>query len=285
MILITGATGQLGSAVIKHLLKKVPADQIAGLARSEEKATELRKLGIEARIGSYDDTASLNEAFKGVSKVLLISGLDANRLEQHKNVIDAAKKADVDFFAYTGVAMKDESHATNAFMLSHFETEAYLKESGLTYGVLRNSLYTDGLPLFTGEHAVETGIFLPAGDGKVPYALRDEMAEAAANLLASDVTESRIYEITGSEAYSFGDVAQILSELSGKEVGYVKAEADAFEAKMKELGVPDFAIGLVSAFAADIKAGRHEKVSGDLEELLGRKPASFKESLKSFYNL
>ena len=222
---------------------------------------------------------------KDVEKVLLISGLDPNRLEQHKNVVEAASKAGVKYIAYTSVSMKDEANAVNSFMLSHFETEAYIKQSGLKYSILRNTLYTDGLPLFTGEHAVENGIYLPAGNGRVAYALRDEMAEAAANLLIAEAVENKTYEITGSEAYSFGEIAEILGELSGKNVVYTDAEPKEYEAKMKELGVPDFVIALVSAFAADIKAGRHENTSKDLEQLLGRKPASFKESLQVFYNL
>ena len=91
MILITGATGHLGGAVMKHLLKKLQPNKIAALVRSEEKAASLKELGVEVRYGSYDDTSSLDKAMKDVEKVLLISGLDPNRLEQHKNVQDTDK--------------------------------------------------------------------------------------------------------------------------------------------------------------------------------------------------
>lgn len=285
MILVTGATGHLGKIVIQNLLKKVPASQIAALVRDESKAADLQEKGVDIRIGTYEDTASLDKAMQGIDKVLLISGVDMKRLEQHKNVVDAAKKANVQFLAYTGVSMKNPESAANELMKSHFQTEDYIKESGLTYAFLRNTLYTEGVPMFAGDKVFETGIYLPAGSGKVPYALRSEMGEAAANVLLEKSSDSKTYNITGSESYSFADIAAILTDLSGQEVTYTPAEKAAFEAQMKEVGVPEFLIQITTAFSTDIKNGLHEEASSDLENLLGRKPTSLKEGLKAIYNL
>ena len=286
MILVTGATGHLGKATIDHLLKSTSASNIVALARDEAKATPLRELGVKIALGTYDDTAALERAMQGVEKVLLISGLDPNRLEQHKNVVDAAKKAGVAHIAYTGIPMKDmEISALKQMMESHFQTEDYIKASGMTYTFLRNTLYTDDIPMFVGEKVLETGIHLPAGSGKVPYALRREMGEAAANILLQSEHENQVYDITGTELYSFQDVARELSQLSGKAVTYTDSDADTLAEQLKVAGVPEMLIMLALGFSADIKNHQFEELSQDLEQLLGRKPASLSIGLKELYQL
>jgi NAD(P)H dehydrogenase (quinone) len=286
MILVTGATGHLGTATIEHLLKNTTAGNIVALARDENKARHLKEEGVEVRVGNFDDTASLNKAMQGIEKVLLISTIDHHRIQQHKNVVDAAKKAGIKFIAYTGVSMKNvNTSAIKMLMESHFQTENYIKESGLVYTFLRNTLYTDVIPMHVGEKVFETGILLPAGTGKVPYALRREMGEAAASVLLQNGHENRTYEITGSELYSYTDVAQTLSELSKKNIAYTDVEATAFSEQLKKDGVPEFLAFLKTGFATDIKNNQFGIVSRDLETLIGRKPTSLKVSLSGIYNL
>lgn len=285
MILVTGATGHLGSAVVAHLLKKTEAKNIVALARNEEKAAGLKAQGVAVRIGDLDDAASLDRAMEGIEKVLLISTVDPHRYEQHKRVVDAAKKAEVKHIAYTSVAMNDvEGSAIKALMGSHFQTEDYIKQSGLKYTLLRNSLYADILPMFVGEQVFDNGVYIPAGDGKVPYALRREMGEAAANVLLGSEHENKVYNIAGGESYSYADIAATLSKLSGKEVSYTDADAATYPQQLKEAGAPDEVVFLVSGFAADTKAHRFEVVGSDLAALLGRQPASLYDSLKELYN-
>jgi NAD(P)H dehydrogenase (quinone) len=107
MILITGATGHLGSAAISHLLKNTAASNIVAFARDENKAKHLKEKGIEVRIGTYDDKSSLDLAMQGIEKVLLISGNAPSRLQQHKNVVDAAKKAGIKHIVFTSIALKN----------------------------------------------------------------------------------------------------------------------------------------------------------------------------------
>lgn len=284
MILITGATGHLGKATLHHLAQKTAASQLVALARDESKASSLKEQGIRVRIGSFDEPESLEKAMEGITKVLLISGTDPQRLQQHKNVVNAAQKAGVQQLVYTGVSLQNlDASALKTFMGSHFETEAYIKASGIPYTFLRNTLYLDGIPFFVGEKVLETGIALPAGSGKVPYALRDEMAEAAANVLVEAGHTHKTYEITGSEAYSYTDVAQALTELSGKTVSYTPITEEAFIQTMKQYGVPDYLIDLVNGFSVDTKNGLLEASSTDLQTLLGRKPATLKEGLQAIY--
>lgn len=286
MILVTGASGHLGKAVIEHLLKHVPADQIAAFVRDETKAAGLKAKGVNIRIGHYDDVASIEDAMKGVDKVLLISGLDPHRLEQHKRVIDAAKKAGVRHMAYTGVTFKDiNTSAVKGFMEGHFKTDAYLRESGIPYTLLRNTLYAEAIPGFVGDKVFETGIYLPAGNGKTAFTLRSEMAEAAANVLVQSGHENKTYQLTASQAFSFDEVAKMLSELSGKTVSYVSPDAEVFKKQLKEWGVPEIGILIAAGFAVDISNNQYDVVTSDLEKLIGRKPTGLKEALKSVFNL
>jgi NAD(P)H dehydrogenase (quinone) len=287
MILVTGATGQLGTAVITNLLKKTSANEIAALVRDETKASALRELGVDIRVGSYDDTVSLDKAMQGIEKVLLIAGTDEdNRLRQHQNVVDAAKKAGVQCIAYTSRALKDRNTLANKLMEGHFQTEDYIKECGLEYILFRNILYMDTIPQFVGGGKVfDMGINLPTGQGRVPFALRSEMGEAIAHALLESGDGNRIYQLTGRESYSFDDVAATLTDLSGKKVSYTPAEKSVFAAQMKDRGTPELMVQRVVGFLTDIKNGQEADVSPDLENLLGRKPVSLKQGLKVLFNL
>lgn len=286
MILVTGATGHLGSAVIDNLLRTVPAGQIAALVRNEAKATPLKEKGVNIRIGHYDDAASIQQAVQGVDSVLLISGLDAHRLQQHITVIDAARQAGVKHIAYTSVSFKDvDSSVIKDFMSGHFKTEDHIKASGLNYTIFRNTLYIDALPNFVGKQVFENGIFLPAGEGKTPFALRSEMAEAIANSLLLDSKEKKTYNLTASAAYSFAEIAATLSELSGKTISYTSPDVDTFKQLLKDHGVPEIGILIAAGFASDIRNNQYDVVYNDLETLLDRKPTGLKDALKIFYNL
>jgi NAD(P)H dehydrogenase (quinone) len=170
-------------------------------------------------------------------------------------------------------------------MERHFQTEAYIQASGVSYLIFRNILYMDVLPLFTGPQVLETGINLPAGQGKVAYALRSEMGEAIANVLLERDCDNRIYHFTGSAAYSFDDVAAALAEASGKKVVYTPIEQAPFAARMQERGVPALAIERTLGFMTDIKHGQEAEVSSDLEQWLGRQPISLIEGVKVLYKL
>ncbi len=138
MILITGATGKTGGIVINTLLNKgISASQIAALVRDETKTAHLKEKGIDIRLGDYDNKPRLNEAMNGIDKVLLISGTDISKaVEQHKNVIDAAKEAGVSCIAYTSNCLLDRTTLANQIMVTHFETGDYIMESGLSYIIL-----------------------------------------------------------------------------------------------------------------------------------------------------
>ncbi|MCY1477612.1 Quinone oxidoreductase 2 [compost metagenome] len=286
MILITGATGHLGSAIIDNLLKTVPANQIVALVRDEAKASALKEKGVTLRVGHYNDAASIQQAVQGVDSVLLVSGVDANRLQQHITVIDAAIQAGVKHIAYTSLSYRDfDQSVMGDFIKVHPKTEDYIKDSGINYTIFRNSMYTDILPGFAGERVLETGIFLPTGDGKTSCALRSEMAEGIANSLLLDSNEKKTYNLTGPAAYSFAEIAETLSDLSGKTVSYTSPDMETFIQQLKKYGVPEKSIFIAGGFSGDIKNNQFEEVYPDLENLLGRRPTALAAALKTIYDL
>lgn len=286
-ILVTGASGQMGAVVIETLMKKMSPQKIHVITRKEEKRLELQSKGLKAFVGDYGDVASLEKAMEGVDTVLLISSGDqGDRMQEHKNVINAAKKMGLTNIAYTSRSLRDRNTLANTLMVEHFQTEDYIKESGLKYIFFRNILYMDAIPQFVGgKVALERGIFQPAGDGKVAFALRSEMSEALANVLLNENFENNIYNFTGGKAYSFYDIATALSELSGREVKYNNVDSDAFSGMMKQRNVPEPMIQKIIDFITDIKQNQEAGITNDLEIKLGRKPTGLKEGLKQLFEL
>lgn len=285
MILVTGATGQLGTAVIRRLGQIMPASQIAAFVRDEAKAASLIQQGVSLCVGTYDDTDALDHAMQGIKTVLLIAGTDEeNRVRQHQHVVDAARKAGVQRIAYTSRALKDPATLVNQLMNGHFQTEDYIKASGLPYTLFQNILYMDAIPQFVGGDAVfERGIYVPAGQGRVALALRSEMGEAIANALAATDEGNRTYQLTGSESYSFYDIAAALTALSSRSVTYTPAEPATFETQLIGRGLPEVVARRITGFITDIANGQEDIISPDLETLLGRKPTALNEGLALLY--
>jgi len=285
MILVTGATGHLGSATIDFLLKKIPANEIAALVRDASKGKTLAEKGIDVRIGNYHDYDSLVKAFKGIDKLLLISSNDFNdRTGQQLNAINAAKEAGVKHVIYTSAVIKDIKTTAIPFVMdTHHATAEYLKASGLIYTLMNNNLYADVLPMFLGAKVLETGVYIPTGEGTVPFATRLDMAEANANVLTTSGHENKEYNISSTTLYSFADIATLLSELSGKQIVYIDPTKEDFIAQLKQVGVPEEYIGVTAGFAEAIKGNEFNLPDDSLEKILGRKPVELKEYLRQTY--
>ncbi|MGI4761448.1 MAG: SDR family oxidoreductase [Janthinobacterium lividum] len=287
-ILVTGATGGLGRAVVDNLLKTVSPGDVSVLVRDPAKAADLQAQGVTIKQGDYNDYASLVAAFAGVDKLFLVSSNDIpNRVPQHTNAVNAAKEAGVKHVVYTSFQRKTEDGSSAAWFIAeaHLATEKLLTESGLPYTILQNALYLDVLPLFMGP-VLETGtIYLPAGEGKVPYASRADMGAAGAAVLTGTGHENQTYAIANDTSYSFHDIAKILSDLSGKPIHYVSPTAEEFDAALTAAGVPVEAIQMTAGFCAAIKQGEFDFPATTLKQLLGRQPESATTFLKATYAL
>ena len=281
MILVTAATGHLGTATIEALLKKnVPASQIAGLVRDPKKAAGLSAKGIATWTGDYFDTASLETAFQGIDTLVFISSGDiVNRVAQHKNVVNAAKTAGVKHIIYTSVLKATDS--LKFFPgIDHYHTEVFLKGSGIPYTVFRNTFYTEILAMML-HGALGSGQWhYAAGDAKANFAARTDMAEAIANVAANPGPHAnKIYEITSNQSYTFHEIAGIVSKATGKTFNYIPVPLQAFKDGMKQAGVPEAHIPMYASIAEGISIGELDAVDGSLEKLLQRKPVDLKDYL------
>ncbi|UOQ71585.1 SDR family oxidoreductase [Hymenobacter cellulosilyticus] len=283
MILVTGATGGLGHETIDSLLTTIPASEIAALVRDMSKAQDLAARGVDVRQGDYLDYSSLVSAFRGVDKLLLVSAVAfTDRVSQHRNVIDAAKEAGVKHLFYTSI-QRDTDFVLPEVTESDLATEAYLKASGLIYTILHNGYYLEGLGYLIGSEVPETEIRFPAGEGKIAFVKRTDLAAATAALLTSEGHDNQEYTLAGSEAYSFHDVARELSTLAGRPIAYTSSELEPYIAQKVAAGFPDFVATFFAQWGAATKHGMLAGTHDTVERLLGRKPTSLREYLETTY--
>jgi NAD(P)H dehydrogenase (quinone) len=283
MLLVTGATGQLGRATLEFLLKKPEHGPLAALVRSPHKAGDLQARGVDVRAGDYRDRASLVAAFHAIDTLVFISGSDLHeRAQQHRNVVEAAREAGVGHVIYTSF-LKGSPATKFRAGLDHVETEKAILASGLTYTIMRNTFYADILPMLLG-HALETRQWsYPSAGARLSLATRRDMAEALANVAADPVPHAnRIYEISPGEALSFAEIAALLTARIGQPVTYTDIPVDSFKAGLTEAGLPEPAVTAIAGIAEAIAAGELDSSDPTLERLLGRKPVNLKTFIDSY---
>ena len=257
LLLVTGANGQLGRLIVEELLKTTPPDRVIATVRKEADAAELRALGVQVRLADYEKPDTLDAALAGVDRVLLVSSnAVGTRLPQHRNVIDAAKRAGVTLLAYTSMLRADT--ATEMLAEEHRQTEQALRASGVPFVLLRNGWYNEN-DLMGAAHAVEHGTLIgSSGDGELSATARADYAAAAAVVLTSAEDQAgKVYELAGDAAYTKADLAAELSRQSGKAVKYQDLPEAELAAAFVSAGVPE----AVAAAIADADA---KAADGDL---------------------
>ncbi|AMP98389.1 NmrA family protein [Pedobacter cryoconitis] len=287
MILVTGATGNLGKATINSLLNKgISAHNIAALVRDESKSAELKSKGIQVRIGDYQNFESLKSAFQDVEKLLLISSSAeiAQRFEQHKNVINAAKETGVSHLIYTSFDMKDlRQSIMYGDVQYHADTSDYLKKIAVPYTLMDNTLYADLIPIISGNNILDEGISIPAGNGKTPFLPITEMAEAIAVVLTTPEHENKEYFIAAETAFSFAEIAVLISEITGKTVAYNQTNVTSYVDQLVQQGLSHDDAEYLSRYAGAIARGEFDSNKSHVKQLLGRSPISLKDFLRSIY--
>jgi len=283
MIIITGASGQLGRLVIENLLTRVPAEQIGISVRDASKVTDFAQRGIRVRQANFEDEDSLMQAFAGGSKLLLVSSNAAafggDTLLQHRNAIAAAKTVGVERIFYTAQA----STAPDAHFppgLSHYATEGMLAASGLAWTSMRHGFYAA-----SGMHMIgaglSSGVLRTPADGPVAWTTHEDLAEADAALLADAAVIDGPVKLTADFQYDFAELAEAATGLLGHAVKREIVADETFQAGL--IGkMPAMQVGFMMSYYRAARAGEFAKGDGVLGRLLGRTPTSMRTVLETY---
>jgi len=277
--LVTGASGHLGRRTVEHLLAAKPGKVIAA-SRDPAKLADLAAKGVETRRADFDDPASLDAAFKGVDRLLIVStdtlDVPGLRQRQHKAAIDAAARAHVGHVVYTSMP-NPEPGSLIPFAPDHYETEQALAKSGLAHTILRVTWYVENL-LRSLPSILPTGKwYSSAGDGRVANVGRDDVARAAAATLIK--TPGGKFDVTGPDLLTTRQIAAIVAEVFAKPVEVVPLTDDQLLAGMIAAGVPKVFAELGVAFDANTRAGKVDIVSDAVLKLTGKPAAPLREVL------
>lgn len=275
-LLVTGASGHLGGAVVRHLLDtlKVPAGRIIATSRSPDGLADLAARGVTVRAADFDQPGTLAPAFAGADRLLLVS-TDAllepgKRLTQHRAAVQAAADAGVTHVVYTSLPSADTSHVS--FAPDHWGTEQSLSASPLGWTVLRNAWYFENLA-YSLPGALASGEWATAsGEGRIAYIARDDLARAAAAALASDETSNGVLTLTGEQAWSARDIAARVSALAGKPLTVIDITPEQLVEGLKTHGFPPALADVFASFDAATAAGDLGEVTGDYARLTGQSP-------------
>jgi NAD(P)H dehydrogenase (quinone) len=279
MIVVTGATGALNGATVDHLLTRRPAEELVVAVRDPARAERFAQQGVGVRQAGYDDPDAMRKAFAGADQLLLVSSSDpdADAVSLHRAAIDAAVVAGVGRILYTshqGAAL-DSPFGPGR---DHARTEELLEASGVPWTSLRNGFYAHSLGWLAGPWR-ETGVIEVPADGHVSWTAREDAAEAAAVIIASDGAYEGPTTITASAAPTFTEVAVVASELTGRTVERVLMDPEAWVAAKVGAGQPErmarFTLGMYEAAEQGFFAG----VDPLLGTLLGREPQTMREAL------
>ena len=282
MIIVTGATGQLGRIIVEQLLKRTPAAGIGVSVRNPEKAQGLSSLGVRVRKGDFDDAASLRHAFEGATQVLMVSSnarsYGGDPIAQHRTTIEVAKAAGARRVLYTS---QIAASPTSAFhpALDHAATEALLGESGLPFTALRNGFYaTSAVAMLLG--ALKSGELVTPADGKFSWTAHADLAEAAAAILCDEGRfNGPTPPLTGAEALDFTQLCAVVSLVTGQELRRVTVTDEEYVASMVKRGTPErvakFALGMFIAS----RRGEFAAVDPTLAQLVGHAPLTFRDVL------
>lgn len=278
---VTGATGHLGRLVIDGLLDRgVPAGGIIAAGRDITKIKDLADRGVRVLAIDYDDPASLDAAFRGADRILLVSASEpGRRAQQHRNAIDAAERAGAGLLAYTSIA--NAGTTTLRLAAEHQATEAALRASGVSYVLLRNSWYIENYTAQLPAILEQGSLAGSAGDGRVSAATRADYAAAAAAVLAGDGHDGQVYELGGDDAFTLAELAAEIGAQAGQPVSYLDLPEDEYARLLTSAGLPEAVAVTLADADRGLARGDLYVGSGDLSRLIGRPTTTLRDAVAS----
>ncbi len=277
---VTSASGQLGSSVVKQLINEIGNDNVIGIARTPEKANHL---GIEIRKGDYNSRHELDLALKNIDAVLLVSGMDEpqKRIQQHRNVIEAAKINGVKKIVYTSIIGDKEKTAFSPIVQSNRLTEIDIQNSGLDWVIGRNGLYIEPDLEYIDNYVRNGGIWNCAGDGECAYTSRKELGYAYTKILIDVKHNGQIYNLIG-EPISQKKLAEYINQVYNTELVYNPVSVKDYTIERKEeLG--EFMGTIIAGIYEGIYNGAFNAQS-DFEKAAGRPHKSAIEIIRELKN-
>jgi uncharacterized protein YbjT (DUF2867 family) len=279
-VLVTGATGNVGGAVLDNL--GATDVDLRALTRVESKARSLRHRGIEAVVGDFLEPETLGPALEGVSTVFLLTPIHSEQVPQATNVIKAAKESGNDP-RIVRLSVHQASHDAPArISRQHAEIEDELISSGLPYTLLRPQSYMQNTLMTARTVASEGRIYQPFKDGRLGMIDARDIGEVAAKVLTEEGHEGEVYTLTGPAAISFYDVAEALSEVLGKEVRYVPISLEKAKEVMLSRGIPEWRADALNEYAKAHSEGYSDFTTEDFERLTGHPATSYKKFASRF---
>lgn len=271
---VTAASGQLGRRVVAALAERAGPAAVTAVVRDPARSASLFPEGVAIRHGDYDRPETLDAALAGAERLLLISSNAIGaRVAQHRNAIDAARRAGVGRIAYTSVLRADTS--TLGLADEHRRTEALVEASGLPFTLLRNGWYTENQAAAIPA-ALEHGAFIgSARDGRISGAARLDYAVAAAVALIDDTAPRVVHELAGDGAYTLAEFAAELSRQAGRQIPYADLPEAAYRAALLGAGLPEAMAGLISDSDAAAAGGALFDDTRALSRLIGRPTTPF----------
>jgi NAD(P)H dehydrogenase (quinone) len=280
LIAVTGATGLLGARVVDQLLARTDAERVVALARDPGRASTLRDKSVQVRIADHDDRAAVDAALAGIDVLLLVSGNEfGKRIAQHQNVIRAAQEAGVSRIVYTSAPHADTSET--AIVAEHKTTEQMIRESGLTYSILRNNSYHENYVPFL-EQARTTGTIIGSvHEGRVASADHVDYAEAAAVVLAGSGHDNVAYELTGDTSWTYPELATAIADVLGTPVTYQDLSSADHAKALRAAGVDEPTTEFLVQLDADVAAGVSAEATDLLRHLIGRPTTPLVDGLRA----
>ena len=279
-ILVTGATGNVGSSLLEHLI--AAEVEVRALTHVESKVPSLRDRGVEAVVGDFSRPETLAPAFEEVDRVFLLTPPSQEQTTFGVNFLDVAKESGNDLRVVRLSVFKASHEAPSRLPKQHAEVEDALTSSGLSYTILRPNHFMQNSMAAAQTVASEGKIYQPFGEGRLGMIDVRDVGEVAAKVLTEEGHEGHTYTLTGPASISYHDVAAALSEVLNKEVYYIDVPPDVAKGSMMEMGFPEWLADALIEYAKAFREGYAHSTTDDFERLSGHPATSYEKFAEDF---